>query len=98
LWNDWEVVNQMLGQTDPVYIPPTQFNQRNLSGLVLPVGKSMTSKGRRLLCTALKDEYEAYFQILHRSKNLGPDDLEASIQVSEKRCPNLDLRGMVARL
>ena len=98
LWKDWEVVNRMLGQTDPVYIPPTQFNQRNISGLALPIGKTISSKGRELLCTALKDEYEAYFQILHRSKNLGPHDLEASIQVSEKRCPNLDLRGMVARL
>ena len=98
LWKDWEVVNQMLGQTDPVYIPPTQFNQRNISGLALPIGKTITSQGRQLLCTALKEEYEAYFRILHRSKNLGPDDLEASIQVSEKRCPNLDLRGMVASL
>jgi hypothetical protein len=98
LWKDWEVLNKLWGQTEPVYIPPNHFNQRNLSGLALPIGKTISPHGRKLLCMALYDEYEAYFRILVRSKNLGPDDVESSIQISEKKCPNLDFRGMVAKL
>lgn len=98
LWKDWENLNHLFGQTEPVYIPPSDINQRNVSGLVLPIGRTMSSHGRDLLCTALWEEYEAYFQLLHLSKNLGPDDIEASLQVSEKQCPNLNLRSMVAKL
>lgn len=98
LWRDWKQLNIHFGQTTPVYIPPTDFNQRNITGMSLPVDKKMSSHGRQLLCTSLREEYEAYFRILLRSKNLGPDDFEASLQISEKQCPNLDLRAMVDRL
>jgi hypothetical protein len=107
LWKDWEELNIMWGQTttptttaneSPVYIPPADFNQRNISGLELPVTRAMSPEGRRLLCTALEAEYLAYFRILRMSNNMDEDDFESSLKIAEKSCPNLDFQGMVQQL
>lgn len=98
LWNDWKNLNILWGQKDTVYIPPSSFNQRNISAIQLPVTRTMSPEGRRQLCTALEAEYLAYFRILRTSNNMDENDFESSLKVAEKSCPNLNFRGMVQDL
>jgi len=94
LWDDWKTVNDALGQTD-VYIPPNQ-QVRNMTVLELqnqlPVTRHLTALGRDILCRALKEEYEAYFWILQRAKNLSPHDISQSMAYAKKNCPDVSLR------
>ena len=94
LWYDWERLNILWGQKEQVYIPPSNFNQRNVSGLQLPVTRSMSPRGRELLCTALEAEYRAYFQILAMSRNINESDFENSIWIAGKSCPNLNFQSI----
>lgn len=96
LWEDWTTVNQMLGQREPVVIPSgEESNERNISGLELPVSRAVSNEGRKKLCKALETEYIAYFSLLARASNLDTSDLEYCRQVAEKNCPNLDTMSMI---
>lgn len=98
LWQDWKALNIMWGQVDPVYIPPSKFNQRNISAIPLPIGRNISRQGKFLLCTALKAEYVAYFRILRMSHNMNDEDFENSVKIAEKSCPNLDIREIVGSI
>lgn len=98
LWQDWKALNLLWGQRDKVYIPPSHLNQRNISALALPIGRTISRRSRELLCQALEVEYLAYFRILRMSNNINGDDFEDSVQIAQKSCPNLDFRNMVQPL
>lgn len=96
LWEDWTAVNLLLGQTEPVVIPREDtFNQRNISGLQLPVTRHISDEGRKKLCKALESEYMAYFRLLSRASNLASSDLEFCTKIAERNCPNLDIVSMM---
>jgi Sulfotransferase family len=100
LWDDWTSVNQALGQTSPVYIPTEETNSiRNVALLEvtnqMPVTRELNADGIMLLCNALRVEYQAYFFLLKRAKNLATNDLEQSIQRAKHNCPHLDLDSLL---
>jgi hypothetical protein len=98
LWDDWKALNVMLGQTYPVVIPTSDFNQRNVSGISLPVTRDVSYEGRLKLCKALEMEYMAYFRILKSSINMEESDLESCRTIAQKNCPNLDTVSMLRHL
>jgi len=92
LWEDWVELNARLGQPrESVYIPPSSTNERNVSGLVLPVTREISSVARLKLCKALEPEYAAYFQILRRASNIGNEEVLYNKNIAKKNCPNLDM-------
>jgi len=104
LWDDWSKINSIfVGQrndaTDeqtPVVIPSGELsNQRNITGLKLPVTREISDQGRSKLCKALESEYVAYFQILQRAENMNASDLEDSRKIASRNCPHLDTRSML---
>lgn len=104
LWDDWSKINSIfVGQrndaTDeqtPVIIPSGELsNQRNITGLKLPVTREISDQGRTKLCKALESEYVAYFQILQRAENINASDLEDSRKIASRNCPHLDTRSML---
>lgn len=95
LWEDWKKLNVLLGQHDPVYIPNSDFNQRNITGLKLPVSRDISSSGRLKLCEALETEYMAYFQLLRMARNLKDEDVLDAIRIAKSNCPNLDFQSLI---
>jgi hypothetical protein len=96
LWEDWSAVNRLLGQTEQVVIPSgDNLNQRNISGLELPVTRQISIEGREKLCKALEVEYMAYFRLLARASNLASSDLEFCRKIAERNCPNLNTVSMM---
>eukprot|EP00934_Nitzschia_sp_Nitz4_P000643 Nitzschia sp. Nitz4//scaffold61_size107673//45161//46305//NITZ4_004233-RA/size107673-snap-gene-0.111-mRNA-1//-1//CDS//3329555704//643//frame0 len=95
LWDDWKNVNVEFGQHEPVFVPNSDFNQRNTTGLVLPVSRDVSDDGRVRLCEALELEYVAYFQILKSARNLNSVDLQRAVEAATKSCPNLDFQSML---
>ena len=95
-WDDWSNVNQLLGQSDPVYIPKADaaIIQRNVSKIQAPVTKDIDIIGREKLCRALETEYRAYFEILRRSVNIDETDMAACIQKAKANCPVLDIQTL----
>ena len=92
LWDDWAKVNKMFGQKEPVVVPSIEsLNQRNISGLMLPVTRTISEQGRRKLCKALESEYAAYFQILQKAENINDYDLEDARSIVSYNCPSLPL-------
>jgi hypothetical protein len=94
LWDDWVALNSLLGQKEPVVIPH-HTNERNITGLQLPVGREISLEGRQKLCTALELEYKAYFRLVRRAANMDENDLEKCRQIAQKNCPNLDIHVVV---
>ena len=101
LWDDWKALNVLLGQREPVKIPSSSHNdedwnnQRNITGLELPVTREISYEGRQKLCKALETEYMAYFRLLTRAINLHEKELEECRQIAQKNCPNLDTMSML---
>lgn len=89
LWKDWEDLNRAWGQEE-VYIPTSDHNQRNVSGVSIPITRTISSEGRHQLCKALVEEYVAYFRIIHLAQNMNQADLNFSIEIARKNCPGLD--------
>lgn len=98
-WDDWTILNQMLGQTEPVVIPKgDDASRRNVSAVKVPVTRDISDEGRRKLCKALETEYAAYFKLLIRAANLNIDDVKQCIQKSRKNCPTLDMDALARHL
>jgi hypothetical protein len=92
LWEDWTSVNRYLGQTDAVMIPHDESaRERDMSQLDLPVTKDLSEKGRQAICYALQLEYDAYFWLVSRAKNLGKKDLAETLVRARQRCPSVQL-------
>lgn len=96
-WEDWENLNILLGQEDPVVIPGSDFNKRNISDLELPVSRDISERRRLKLCVALQGEYHAYFRLLAAARNLQENDVMDAVQIAKSNCPNLDFQAMVNR-
>jgi Sulfotransferase family len=96
LWDDWKGLNMALGQTEPVHVPHDGMDiLRNVTILEMekkmPITRELSQYGRTILCNALRHEYQAYYYILIKAKNLSPTDLEQSISRTKQNCPNLAL-------
>ena len=89
-----------LGQpAEDVIIPSGDTaNQRNISGLVLPVTRDISQEGRLMLCKALEEEYIAYFRLIKLSENMNDQDLEFCRNIAQRNCPNLDTTSMIQHL
>jgi hypothetical protein len=99
LWSDWKAVNKIFGQTEPVVIPEHQNSEnRNISGIELPVSREISLDGRHKLCVSLKSEYVAYLRILKKAINMNKLEFEESLHIARKRCPNLDFQSMARML
>merc|ERR1711862_228716 len=91
LWDDWTKVNKMFGQKESVVIPSFEsLNQRNITGLKLPVTRTISEQGRRKLCKALESEYKACFEVLQQAENINDYDLEDARNIVSYNCPYLD--------
>jgi len=64
---------------------------RNVSSLVHPQTRDLSSKGRRRLCRALTAEYQHYVRILRSAKNLNVKGVQESLAYSRKNCPDLEM-------
>jgi Sulfotransferase family len=100
LWSDWKTVNKILGQDEPIYIPAEETNRiRNVASLEeanqMPVTRELNAFGINVLCNALHEEYQKYFFLLKRSKNLSSGDLQQSIDRAKQNCPALDIGSIV---
>ena len=95
LFDDWVSLNTLLGQKDPIKLPPSELNLRNVSSLQLPVTREISDQGRRKLCKALEPEYMAYFRLLDRAININQRELEFCRQIAQQNCPNLDTLSMI---
>jgi Sulfotransferase family len=88
LQRDWQAVNRHLGQVEAVGLLPHQRTQHS-SVQTMPVPKTLSRRGRRLLCNALTGEYEAYVWFLQHANNLSREDVVESMQYSISQCPQL---------
>lgn len=96
LWDDWTAANAYLGQErDTVVIPNATTDAaahlRDTSHLNLPVTKNVSFAGRQAICNALQLEYNAYFWVLRRAKNLQKQDLAAALVQARHNCPSVQL-------
>lgn len=94
LWKDWSDVNFMLGQSpETIQTFPDGERGRDLSRTkkFLSVQEEVGDVGRKRLCIALKEEYDAYLRLISSAKNLSPAEKGASLAVSQKACPWLNL-------
>lgn len=95
-WEDWTNINVLLGQEDPVVIPGSHSNLRNVSALNLPVTRDISERGRLKLCEALVAEYTSYFKLLRIAHNLQESDVMDAMQIAKSNCPNLDFQAIMA--
>lgn len=92
LWEDWKVINQQyLKQSNDVFIPHKAAVRRNITDIDLPVSRDISDTGKRYLCNALAEEYEAYFWFLVHAKNLKKSDINDALFYAKQNCPNLQL-------
>lgn len=90
LWEDWTSANTYLGQSiETILIPDAHL--RDTSHLDLPVTKELSVQGREAICLALQLEYNAYFWLVSRAKNLNRHDLAATLVRARQRCPSVQL-------
>ena len=97
LWEDWKSVNAFLGQDPDTVVLPHHNSEdahlRDTSHLQnsLPVTKELSEAGRLALCDALQLEYDAYFWLLSRARNLGKTDVAAALARARQNCPAVQL-------
>ena len=87
LEQDWSTVDEMLGGDGSV--PVTLASKQN-SAEIKPLtiaNHNTTDIGTLNLCRALCDEIQVYKQLLLRSVNLSPEDVEESIAELRESCP-----------
>ena len=77
-----------LSGADPEGIFPAILGHEG-AGVVVDVGKNVTSVGRRRLCFALLDEYKVYIKALSIAINLSEQERWSSLQLSQQNCPDL---------
>lgn len=88
LLDDFERINQLVGETKPLVRKP---RQRDVSNVTLPVTRDLSDKGRQRLCRALEGEYRIYIELILQAKNLNREDVVESLNYSRKKCPELEL-------
>lgn len=93
LWDDWKSVNKWLGHEREVVLPSKVDHAeiRNTTHMKLPVTRDLSPEGIKALCLALQDEYNAYLWFLKRAKNLNTEDVQKSVDLARRRCPNLEI-------
>ena len=111
LWEDWSNVNAILASNGAVtarrdndsgavaVVDSTAVtSHRNITGLLLPVTRTISNQGRMKLCKALQEEYRAYFRLLQQAKNIDETDMEDCRRIAERNCAILDIAGMIDSL
>jgi hypothetical protein len=98
LRHDWKTINSILSGEpvsaikNEISIPSREANDaRNVSGLTMPVTRSLSEMGRLRLCQALEQEYKHYIWFLEAASNLDEQDIQEALAYSRQNCPNLDL-------
>lgn len=94
LWSDWQAINRVLGQTSSV-VQPASAIRRNMTHLVLPVGRQLSRRRARALCRALADEYRAYFGLLRQAVNVQPAHVEQALAKARHNCPFLGFDKLI---
>lgn len=88
LWDDWFRINKLLDPTRAVHLPRSR-HERNVRNLTLPVSRNVSQQGRFNLCKALKTEYQVYFELMGRAKNMNATDRREAREKAEQTCPYL---------
>lgn len=107
LWEDWFTIDDMLrNEMEPKNLNSSQQstqrlfssvrNERNITGIKLPVTRDITDARRQQLCKTLELEYRVYFQILQKAENIGSEDINDAKTFAELNCGNLDFESMMA--
>jgi len=96
LEEDWNTVNQYLAGDQRDYRIPMN-HRRNVTGVNVPVTRDLNESGRRSLCRALTGEYQAYFALLKRAKNI-QKEWSSSWERAQEQCgQHMDLLPLVPR-
>ena len=92
LWEDYKVVNYLLGQKWNDIQTYEEQPKGNFHGdESLSISRNLTLKGRRRICNALQREYEDYFWVLKHASNLNSTDIQKALNIAHKNCPNINL-------
>jgi len=69
-----------------------EIHKRDVSdfGEIVRNSRNLSETGRRQLCTALTNEYAAYFSILRRAENVNANEFEQARTIAMRNCPNLE--------
>ena len=89
LAEDWNRVNQLLGEPQEAKIPE-QAVARNYTGMRLPTTRDLSEGGRRRLCKALQSEYDYYMSFLWQAVNLKEDQVREAVEYSKQNCPGVN--------
>ncbi len=105
LWEDWFSIDKILqndlnrhrwqSQEHTEQRLPLIPNERNVTGMKLPVTSDITNARKQLLCKALEPEYHVYFEILKHAENIGGSDMDSAIKIAKENCPNLHFDSMI---
>eukprot|EP00527_Entomoneis_sp_CCMP2396_P008400 CAMPEP_0198147710 /NCGR_PEP_ID=MMETSP1443-20131203/37384_1 /TAXON_ID=186043 /ORGANISM="Entomoneis sp., Strain CCMP2396" /LENGTH=411 /DNA_ID=CAMNT_0043812153 /DNA_START=40 /DNA_END=1275 /DNA_ORIENTATION=- len=68
-----------------------QHHIRNTAEYKLPVTRDLSQQGQETLCRALQPEYDSYFWLISRAKNLQKSDLVNSLVKARERCPHVSI-------
>ena len=94
LQQDWIRINLLLdskNNTSATSIPFPATKRRQIGHkFKLRVTNELSERGRVELCKALRSEYETYVWFLRRAANLRPVDVEESLVLGRKNCPELE--------
>jgi hypothetical protein len=89
LWQDWLSVNKALGQKQ-VWVPPRgDDHRRDVSAVHQPVGRELDPRRQSIFCAALQKDYDAYLWFLRKANNLQPSDIDESVAIMHKNCPQV---------
>lgn len=96
LQQDWIRTNLLLDSkknTSAASIPFPATKRRQIGHkFKLRVTNELSERGRAELCKALRSEYETYVWFLRRAVNLRPANVEESLAVGRKNCPELEFQ------
>ena len=93
LWSDWIAANNVLGQDDVTVFDRDDHSVFDRSKLQLPInGTDLSSEGKEYLCRAIENEYAIFFELLQRAENLNDKNIQESLFLAKRNCPNLDIK------
>ncbi len=89
LWEDWVVVNNLLGSSHNVTVPKSdETNKLNARG-ELPIESNLSDEGRKTLCHFLKSDIQIYISFLNRAVNLSDEDVKVTLEDLQESCPEI---------
>jgi len=93
---DWTRINQLLATgrattagSGTVITERRRSTTELESQKLLPVTRTLSPAGTQILCRALQQEYNSYFEFLQNAPNISPQDLQGAMVRAKKRCPGL---------